>query len=270
MNSTPTSIERRSGQAAGDLLQSRELVSVELRAQPDDDVERPRRRFVVVLDVDVDLTEIPALRAGVARQRERDAAGERGGKELVRRWAGALAALLDRLIGDEPMEAVDEDLLPERVRSRVCASGKCHDTGNVATLREADIRGHAESVGGEPATGSPRSLMPTRPPLPTVGVTSSRGGTMAVRAAINGFGRTGRAAFRAAIESGADIEWVAINDVTDPAMLAQLLKYDSVYGPFAGTVEAMPDAIVVDGERVATPSRPTRRSSRGGSWTSTS
>ena len=55
----------------------------------------------------------------------------------MRRWAGALAALLDRLIGDEPMEAVDEDLLPERVRSRVCASGKCHDTGNVATLREA-------------------------------------------------------------------------------------------------------------------------------------
>ena len=76
---------------------------------------------------------------------------------------------------------------------------------------------------------------------------------MAVRAAINGFGRTGRAAFRAAIESGADIEWVAINDVTDPAMLAHLLKYDSVYGPFAGTVEAMPDAIVVNGERVATP-----------------
>ena len=47
---------------------------------------------------------------------------------------------------------------------------------------------------------------------------------MAVRAAINGFGRTGRAAFRAAIESGADIEWVAINDVADLAMLAHLLR----------------------------------------------
>ena len=54
---------------------------------------------------------------------------------------------------------------------------------------------------------------------------------MTVRAAINGFGRTGRAAFRAALESGADIEWVAINDLADPPMLAQLLKYDTVYGP---------------------------------------
>ena len=62
---------------------------------------------------------------------------------------------------------------------------------------------------------------------------------MAVRVAINGFGRTGRAAFRAAIESDADIEWVAVNDVVDPPMLAQLLKYDTVYGPFDGTVEAV-------------------------------
>ena len=76
---------------------------------------------------------------------------------------------------------------------------------------------------------------------------------MAVRVAINGFGRTGRAAFRAAYESGADIEWVAINDVADPAMLAQLLKYDTVYGPFAGTVEAVDGAIVVDGDRIETP-----------------
>ena len=44
------------------------------------------------------------------------------------------------------------------------------------------------------------------------------GGIMAVRVAINGFGRTGRAAFRAALESGADIEWVAINDLAEPAM----------------------------------------------------
>jgi glyceraldehyde 3-phosphate dehydrogenase (phosphorylating) len=76
---------------------------------------------------------------------------------------------------------------------------------------------------------------------------------MAVRAAINGFGRTGRAAFRAAIESDADIEWVAVNDVATPEMLAQLLKYDSVYGRFAGSVEAQADAIVVNGERVVTP-----------------
>jgi glyceraldehyde 3-phosphate dehydrogenase len=76
---------------------------------------------------------------------------------------------------------------------------------------------------------------------------------MAVRVAINGFGRTGRAAFRAAHESGADIEWVAINDVAEPAMLAQLLKYDTVYGPFAGTVEVADGAIVVDGSRIVTP-----------------
>ena len=76
---------------------------------------------------------------------------------------------------------------------------------------------------------------------------------MAVRVAINGFGRTGRAAFRAAYESGADIEWVAINDVAEPAMLAQLLKYDTVYGPFTGTVEAIDGAIVVKGNEIATP-----------------
>jgi glyceraldehyde 3-phosphate dehydrogenase len=77
---------------------------------------------------------------------------------------------------------------------------------------------------------------------------------MAVRVAINGFGRTGRAAFRAAHEREPEIEWVAINDIAEPAMLAQLLKYDTVYGPFAGTVEVADGAIVVDGMRIATPS----------------
>jgi glyceraldehyde 3-phosphate dehydrogenase len=76
---------------------------------------------------------------------------------------------------------------------------------------------------------------------------------MAVRVAINGFGRTGRAAFRAAYESGADIEWVAINDVADPEQLARLLQYDTVYGRFGGRVEPADGAIVVDGKRIATP-----------------
>jgi glyceraldehyde 3-phosphate dehydrogenase len=76
---------------------------------------------------------------------------------------------------------------------------------------------------------------------------------MAVRVAINGFGRTGRAAFRAAHERGADIEWVAINDVAEPAMLAHLLRHDTVYGPFSGHVEAADGAIVVDGRRIAVP-----------------
>jgi glyceraldehyde 3-phosphate dehydrogenase len=76
---------------------------------------------------------------------------------------------------------------------------------------------------------------------------------MAVRVAVNGFGRTGRAAFRAAYESGADIEWVAVNDVAEPALLAHLLAHDTVYGPFAGSVEAAEDGLVVDGRRIATP-----------------
>jgi glyceraldehyde 3-phosphate dehydrogenase len=78
---------------------------------------------------------------------------------------------------------------------------------------------------------------------------------MAIRAAINGFGRTGRAAFRAAFERGADVEWVAINDVADPEMLAQLLRHDTVYGPFPGHVEVEEHAIVVDGQRIEAPSQ---------------
>ena len=76
---------------------------------------------------------------------------------------------------------------------------------------------------------------------------------MSIRVAINGFGRTGRAAFRAAFESGADIEWVAINDVADPAMLAHLLKYDTVYGRFDRAVASVQGGILVDGIEIATP-----------------
>ncbi len=79
---------------------------------------------------------------------------------------------------------------------------------------------------------------------------------MAVRVAINGFGRTGRAAFRAAYERQADIEWVAINDLAEPALLAQLLKHDTVYGPFAGSVEVIEGRLHVDGVAIATPSEP--------------
>ena len=57
---------------------------------------------------------------------------------------------------------------------------------------------------------------------------------MPVRVGINGFGRIGRNVFRAAHEAGADIEWVAVNDLTDAATLAHLTKYDSVYGPLPG------------------------------------
>ena len=79
---------------------------------------------------------------------------------------------------------------------------------------------------------------------------------MSVRVAINGFGRTGRAMFRAAHEREAEIEWVAINDVADPEMLAYLLRHDTVYGPFPGVVEATEDALIVDGRRIEAPSIP--------------
>src|SRR3954464_9829136 len=73
---------------------------------------------------------------------------------------------------------------------------------------------------------------------------------MPVRVGINGFGRIGRNVFRAAQAKNADIEWVAVNDLTDAKTLALLLKYDSTYGRYPGTVEADGDAIVVDGKRI--------------------
>jgi glyceraldehyde 3-phosphate dehydrogenase len=73
---------------------------------------------------------------------------------------------------------------------------------------------------------------------------------MAVKAGINGFGRIGRNLFRAAKERGADIDWVAVNDITDTKTLAHLLKYDSILGPYPGTVEATGDSLVVDGDEL--------------------
>ena len=73
---------------------------------------------------------------------------------------------------------------------------------------------------------------------------------MSVRVGINGFGRIGRNVFRAAHERNADIEWVGVNDLVDSKTLAHLLKYDSVYGPYPGTVEHTDDAIVVDGKEI--------------------
>jgi glyceraldehyde 3-phosphate dehydrogenase len=73
---------------------------------------------------------------------------------------------------------------------------------------------------------------------------------MGVRVGINGFGRIGRNVFRAAHERNADIEWVGVNDLVDSRTLAHLLKYDSVLGPYPGTVEHTDDAIIVDGNEV--------------------
>src|SRR5690242_5883206 len=73
---------------------------------------------------------------------------------------------------------------------------------------------------------------------------------MAVRVGINGFGRIGRNVFRAAHESDADVEIVAVNDITDAGTLGHLLKYDSVFGPFPGTVEVGEGALTIDGREV--------------------
>ena len=70
---------------------------------------------------------------------------------------------------------------------------------------------------------------------------------MAVKVGINGFGRIGRNVFRAAHASGADIEFVAVNDLVDTATMAHLLKYDSILGRFPGEVKVEGDAIVIDG-----------------------
>ena len=70
------------------------------------------------------------------------------------------------------------------------------------------------------------------------------------RVAINGFGRIGRNVLRAAYARSADIEIVAINDLTDPKTLAHLLRYDSVLGRFAHTVEVTADGIAIDGKEI--------------------
>ena len=72
---------------------------------------------------------------------------------------------------------------------------------------------------------------------------------MAKKIAINGFGRIGRLTFRNLLKNS-DLEVVAINDLTDNATLAHLLKYDSAHGPFEGTVEATDDALVVNGKEI--------------------
>jgi glyceraldehyde 3-phosphate dehydrogenase len=74
---------------------------------------------------------------------------------------------------------------------------------------------------------------------------------MAIRVAINGFGRIGRNVLRAAKTLGVkELDFVAVNDLTDTATLAHLLKYDSVHGRYPGTVEAKGDALVVDGDSI--------------------
>ena len=73
---------------------------------------------------------------------------------------------------------------------------------------------------------------------------------MTIRVGINGFGRIGRNFLRAAREQGGNIEVVAVNDLTDPAALVQLFKYDSIMGRFPGEVSLDGDVMTVDGHEV--------------------
>lgn len=74
---------------------------------------------------------------------------------------------------------------------------------------------------------------------------------MTTRIGINGFGRIGRNLFRAIAQGDTDLEVVALNDLTDNATLATLLKYDSVLGRFDGEIEYDDTAIIVNGKRIA-------------------
>src|SRR5688500_734921 len=71
-----------------------------------------------------------------------------------------------------------------------------------------------------------------------------------LRVAINGFGRIGRNMLRAAKTRGANLDFVAVNDLTDNETLAHLLKYDSVHGAYPGTVEASKGGLLVDGDEI--------------------
>src|SRR3954463_13810588 len=74
---------------------------------------------------------------------------------------------------------------------------------------------------------------------------------MAIRVGINGFGRIGRQVLRAAKEQGvADLDFVAINDLTNTKTLAHLFKYDSVHGRYDGDVEAGDGSLIVDGDEI--------------------
>jgi glyceraldehyde 3-phosphate dehydrogenase len=73
---------------------------------------------------------------------------------------------------------------------------------------------------------------------------------MALKAAINGFGRIGRNVFRAAHARGEDIDWVGVNDITDTKTLAHLLRYDSILGPFPGELDYTENSLIVDGDEL--------------------
>ena len=79
---------------------------------------------------------------------------------------------------------------------------------------------------------------------------------MTTKIGINGFGRIGRLVLRSMTQKETNLEVVSVNDLTDPGTLAHLLKYDSIQGPFPGTVEPGNNAIIVNGKAVQVTAEP--------------
>ncbi|MEJ5996793.1 type I glyceraldehyde-3-phosphate dehydrogenase [Corynebacterium sp. H130] len=89
---------------------------------------------------------------------------------------------------------------------------------------------------------------------------------MTIRVGINGFGRIGRNFFRAVLERGSEIEIVAVNDLTDNATLAQLLKYDSILGRLGKSVEFDDESITVDGKKMIVTAERDPKNLKWGEW----
>src|SRR5262245_28224878 len=116
----------------------------------------------------------------------------------------------------------------------------------IADLRHVHRR---NPIGAGTARGRPRNLL-DRMDGRSDPDTLEEDSTMTVKVGINGFGRIGRNFLRAARTSGADIDFVGVNDITDSKTLAHLLKYDSVLGRFEGDVGVSDDGLTVDGDEL--------------------
>src|SRR5205823_6287488 len=92
--------------------------------------------------------------------------------------------------------------------------------------------------------------------LQTGRYTNRHSGGFMVKVGVNGFGRIGRNVLRAALSDGRGVEFVAVNDLTDAATLAYLLKYDSVHGTIDNKIEHGPNGLIVDGREIRVFSSP--------------
>ena len=179
------------------------------------------------------------------------------GSELYAPFLERLEALLEvtlpglRRRGQELPD--DRDRLHGRAPSlgrRRRGAGGLDRRAGAPDLRRASRRRSA----GKPGNGGPAGRPIAWGPRPRSARVSGRqpGGSrpMTVKIGVNGFGRIGRNFFRAAKQRGADLDFVAVNDITDAATLAHLLKYDSVMGTYDGQVGTSANGITVDGDEL--------------------